>query len=266
MQKAVSRDGTTIAFDQSGKGPALILVGGALSDRSSAVTISALLAPHFTVFSYDRRGRGDSGDTPPYAVEREIEDIDALLNEAGGSAFLFGVSSGAVLALEAATKLPGKVRKLAMYEPPFIVDGSRPLVPADYVSRLDDLLASGRRGDAVELFLTAAVEIPAAMVSQMRQAPMWAGMEKIAHTLRYDGRVMGDKMSGKPLPPGRWSSATQPALVIDGGDSPAWMRNGARAAAKALPNAGYRTLPGQTHNYDPAVLVPVLIDFFGGSR
>src|SRR5512137_163645 len=147
MQKVTSKDGTAIAFDKTGQGPAIILVGGALSDRSAAVPLASLLAPHFTVFAYDRRGRGDSGDTAPYAVEREVEDIDALIDTAGGSAFVFGHSSGAVLALEAARGLSHKIPRLALYEPPFIVDDSRPPMPEDFRARLQGLLAEGRRGD-----------------------------------------------------------------------------------------------------------------------
>ncbi len=146
MRKAISRDGTAIAFDQSGQGSALILVAGATATRLDEAALSAHLAPHFTVFAYDRRGRGDSSDTAPYAVEREVEDIEALINEAGGSAFVFGHSSGAVLALEAARLHPGKIEKLALYEPPFILDDSRPPVPQDYVPHLNELIAAGRRG------------------------------------------------------------------------------------------------------------------------
>src|SRR5579883_1411782 len=142
MRKVISRDGTPIAFDQSGQGPALILVTGATATRLAAVSLAAALAPHFTVFAYDRRGRGDSGDTLPYAVEREVEDIEALIAEAGGSAFVFGHSSGAVLALEAARLLPTKIKKLAIYEPPFIIDDSRPAGVQDYVKRLNEFVSS----------------------------------------------------------------------------------------------------------------------------
>src|SRR6266496_3829270 len=172
MRKVHSKDGTTIAFDWSGEGPAIILVGGALSDRSAGTQLAAHLAPHFTVYTYDRRGRGESGDTAPYAIAREVEDIDALINEAGGSAFVFGHSSGAVLALEAARLLPTKITKLALYEPPFIIDDSRPPAPQDYVPHLMELVSSGRRGEAVEYFMTV-VGTPAEMVAQMRQSPMW---------------------------------------------------------------------------------------------
>src|SRR6266568_645857 len=180
MKKVHSKDSTAIAFDQLGQGSAIILVGGAFTDRSqpTLVQLAALLAPHFTVFNYDRRGRGESGDTAPYAVEREVEDLGALITEAGGSAFVVGGSSGAVLALEAARKLP--ITKLALYEPPFIVDDSRPPLPADYVAQLIELISSGRRGDAVEFFMTKAVGVPAEFVAQMQNAPMWPALEAAA--------------------------------------------------------------------------------------
>ena len=261
MQKVNSKDGTAIAFDKTGQGPALILVGGALSDRSAATPYTPLLSPHFTLFAYDRRGRGDSGAKAPYTVKREVEDIDALIQEAGGSAFVFGHSSGAVLALEAAAH-GLSITRLALYEPPFIVDDSRPPVPKDYVEQLNALISAGRRGDAVELFMTNAVGVPHDMVAQMRNSPMWAGMEKIAHTLAYDGKIMGENMAGKPLRAKQWECVTTPTLVMDGGASEYWAHNAVQALADALPNAQRRTLEGQTHGADPAMLAPVLVEFF----
>ncbi len=262
MRKVISKDGTAIAFVRSGKGSPIILVGGALADRSADAPLAALLAQHFTVFNYDRRGRGESGDTAPYAVEREVEDLEALIIEAGGSAFVVGGSSGAVLALEAARKLP--ITKLALYEPPFIVDDSRPPLPADYVAQLIELISSGRRGDAVEFFMTKAVGVPAEFVAQMQNAPMWPALEAAAHTLVYDGTIMGDTMSGSPLPVKQWASVTVPTLVMDGGASPAWARNAVQALADALPDAQRRTLEGQTHIVAPEALAPVLEEFFMG--
>ena len=262
MRTVISKDGTSIAFDQSGEGPALILVSGATATRSAATSLAARLTPHFTVFAYDRRGRGDSGDTAPYAVEREIEDIAALMAEAGGSAFVFGHSSGAVLALDAARSLPTAITKLAIYEPPFVVDDSRPPTPEDYVSHVTNLVASGKRGEAVEYFMTKTVLIPAEMVAQMRQSPMWPGLEAVAHTIAYDGAIMGDSTRGKPLPKGKWDSITIPVLVIDGGASPAWMHHAAQAIADALPNTQRRTLEGQTHGPADELLAPVLVEFF----
>ncbi len=261
MRTVISNDSTTIAFDQSGAGPAVILVGGALSDRTAAAPVAALLAPHFTVINFDRRGRGDSGDTHPYAVEREVEDIAALIAAVGGSACVFGKSSGAALALEAANRgLP--ITKLALYDPPFIVDTTRKPIPTGYVSHLGELASSGRRGEAVEYFLANAVEVPNEALAQMRQAPMWPAMEAMAHTLAYDGAIMEGNMAGKPFPPGQWAAVTIPTLVMDGGDSPVWMHNAAQAVADVLPNARRITLEGQTHAIDPGILVPVLVKFF----
>lgn len=264
MSKVISRDGTAIAFDRAGEGPRLILVGGALSVRTHprVKQMVTLLAPHYTVFSYDRRGRGDSGDTPPYAVEREVEDIEALIDEAGGSALVYGASSGAALALETANRVPTKIKKLALFEPPFIVDDSRPPVPEEYVEQIDEAIEAGRRGEAVEIFMKKAVLVPDELLAQMKEDPSWQGMEAVAHTLAYDGAVMGDRMSGKPLAPGQWASATMPILVIDGGASPAWVHNTVRALADELPNGRRLTLEGQMHNVDPEALVPVLVEFF----
>ncbi len=280
VQKAVaSKDGTTIAFDQYGQGPAVILVTGALGVRSPhpiSRQLPELLSQQFTVIDYDRRGRGDSGDTPPYAVQREVEDIDALIDAAGGSAFLYGLSSGAVLALEAASKLTDKVKKLALYEPPFIIDDSRPPVPKDYVEQLNAAIAAGRPGDAVEIFMTKALLIPRDFVAQMRNAPMsqsfgddagmkppeWADMEKVAHTLAYDGMVMGDTMSGKSLPAKKWFANVAATLVITGGNSEAFFHDGAKALVNDLPHAQHRILKGQDHAVSPAALAPVLIEFF----
>jgi len=261
VNDVTSRDGTTIAFDRSGAGWPILLVGGALSDRSAAASLAPLLAPHFTVFAYDRRGRGDSGDTPPYAVEREVEDLGALITEAGGSASVFGHSSGAVLALEA-TALGLAITRLALYEPPFIVDDSRPALPGDYVTQLTELTSSGRPGDAVELFLTKGVGVPVDMVAQMRSSPMWPAMESLAHTLAYDGAIMGDTMSGNPLPIERWASVTAPTLVLDGGASPPWARTAVQALANVFPDVRRRTLEGQDHGPASEVLAPVLEEFF----
>jgi pimeloyl-ACP methyl ester carboxylesterase len=262
VQKVTSKDGTPIAYERTGQGKPVILVGGAMSDRMAAVPLSALLAPHFSVIAYDRRGRGDSGDAPTYAVEREIEDIDALIQAAGGSAFAVGYSSGAALALEAAAH-GSALTKLAMYEAPFIVDDKHPPLPADYVQHLQSLVAAGKRGDAVEYFMSAAVGVPKEIIAQMRQSPMWPGLEKVAHTIAYDGMVMGDRMSGKPLDGQRWKKATMPILVMDGGASEEWMHNATRNLASVLPGAQHRTLPGQTHAAAPEVIAPVLIEFFG---
>ncbi|GAB2957247.1 alpha/beta hydrolase [Micromonospora polyrhachis] len=266
MNKVTSADGTTVAAAHSGDGPAVVLVGGALQHRAidpSTQQLVALLAPDFTVWHYERRGRGDSGDTLPYAVDREIEDLAAVIAAAGGSAAVYGMSSGAALALRAAASgLP--ITRLALYEPPLIVDESRPPLPADYLPRLAALPAAGRRGDAVALFMTDAVGVPAEEVAGMRQAPVWSAFEAVAHTLAYDGAVMGDTMSGQPLPTQWATSVTVPTLVIDGGASEGWARTSVAELAELLPAGQRRSLDGQTHAVDPAVLAPVLAEFLRG--
>jgi pimeloyl-ACP methyl ester carboxylesterase len=265
MTTIQSRDGTAIAFEKSGEGSPVILVDGALCYRASgpARPLAALLAEHFTVYTYDRRGRGESGDTPPYAVEREVQDIEALVEEAGGSACLYGISSGAVLALEAADRVPG-ITKLALYEAPFIVDDSRPPIGADYVLELKEHLASDRRGDAVRLFMRQ-VGVPAPIVALMRFMPAWKKLKAVAHTLAYDAAVMGDTQSGRSLPV-EWAAVTTPALAIVGGKSPAWMHSGMRALADVLPNAQHRVLEGQTHMVKAKALAPLLAEFFSAQR
>lgn len=263
MNDVHSKDGTSIAFDRSGDGPPIVLVLGALNDRSAAAPLTAALAPRFTVYAYDRRGRGTSADTPPYAVDREVEDIHALIVEAGGSAFVFGHSSGAVLALEAAARGLA-ITKLALYEPPFIIDDSRPPLPEDYVAQLEELMSSGRRGDAVAFFMTKGVGLPVEVVDQMRNAPMWPAMEELAHTLAYDGIIMVETMSGTALPTEWTTSVTVPTLVMDGRESPAWQRHAVQALADILPHAQRRSLEGQDHGAAPEVLAPLLVEFFAG--
>jgi pimeloyl-ACP methyl ester carboxylesterase len=274
MKTVTSKDGTRIAYDQTGNGPVIILVSGALGERShpAAADLAAALAPHFTVINYDRRGRGDSGDTPPYAVAREVEDLAALIEAAGGQAALFGKSSGAVLALEAASRLPNQVSKVALYEPPLILDDSRPPVPKDYVQRIDRLVAEGRRGDAVEVFMREAVRIPDEYLAQMRGSsngdkgatapPEWQAMERMAHTLAYDGAIMSGLMAGKPLPANKWAANTAPTLIITGGNSDEFFHEGASALAKDLPQARHSLLPGQDHNVATEAVAPMLAEFF----
>ena len=269
MRTVTSKDGTRIAFDQMGQGPELILVSGASATRAEEAPLAAALAPYFTVFAYDRRARGDSGDTRPYAVEREVEDIEALIDEAGGSAFLFGHSSGAILALEAARLLPTTVTKLALYEPPFIVDDTHATAPDGFAAHLDELVASGHQGDAVEGFMTF-VGTPAEMVAQMRQSPMWSHMEGLAQSLVYDATITQDTQTGNAAPLQKWASVAVPTLVIDGTlfmgrEAPhAFMRHGADALAQVLPNVQRRTLEGQDHGPSDETLVPALRAFFIG--
>jgi pimeloyl-ACP methyl ester carboxylesterase len=271
LKTVTSKDGTTIAYDQAGSGPALIMVTGALGTRGAKNFVDPL-SQHFTVIDYDRRGRGDSTDTAPYAVEREIEDIEALIDAVGGKAYLYGMSSGGILSLEAARVLGDKISKITLYEPPFIIDDSRPPLPTDYVEQLNKAVAEGRRGDAVEIFMTQALLIPAEFVVQMRNAPSyegyaddvrppdWSDMEKVAHTLAYDGLIARDYLAGKPLPPKHWASVTAPTTVIIGGNSEPFFHDGAKALVANMPNANYRILEGQDHAVSPQALTPVLIE------
>ncbi|MDP9374716.1 MAG: alpha/beta hydrolase [Chloroflexota bacterium] len=258
MSKVTSRDGTSIAFERSGEGPVLVLVDGAMSYRSFGpmAALAEVLTPHFTVYTYDRRGRGESGDTAPYAVAREVEDLEALIAEAGDSAYVCGLSSGAVLALEAAASGLA-ITKLALYEPPFTVEGGDLQHKKDYTERLEELLSADRRGDAVEWFLTSA-GMPAEAITGMRNEPVWPLFEAIAPTLAYDNAVLGDGTVSH----GRAAKVTVPTLVADGGASPDFFRRVAKATAAAIPGARYRTLEGQTWGrVAPESLALVLKEF-----
>jgi pimeloyl-ACP methyl ester carboxylesterase len=260
MNKVSSKDGTTIAFDRSGEGPALILVDGALCSRSFGPMgpLAALLAPHFTVYTYDRRGRGDSGDMLPFSVEREVEDIEALIAEAGGSAFVYGISSGAALAFEAARQLP-TIAKLALYEPPYSLDEDYIPRFREYRTQLDELLAAGRRGDAVERFMRL-VGAGDEGVAGMRHSPVWPVFEAVAPTLAYDAAALGDSS----VPIERAASITMPTLVMAGGATFPFIQQSAQVLAAALPHAQHRTLDGQTHEVAAEALAPVLVEFFAG--
>ncbi|GAA4071494.1 alpha/beta fold hydrolase [Nonomuraea soli] len=257
--RVVSADGTPIAFDRYGSGPAVVLVHGAFTDTSHPVLrgVAAALSPWFTVVNYDRRGRGGSGDAPAYAVERELEDLAAVIAEAGGSAMVFGGSSGAALALRAAAaRLP--VAKLALWEPPYHVDATAPRLPYDFAERLEALVRGGERADAVERFMVEAAEVPAEAVAGMRGHESWREMEALAHTLAYEAHVMGP---GNELPAATLAAVGGPALVLNGADSPGWMRNAGLAVAGAL-HAPYRLLDGQTHAVSAQALAPELLEFF----
>jgi len=262
MGTVFSKDGTTIAFEKSGDGPPLILVDGALCHRESGPSrpLAAELAKDFTVYVYDRRGRGSSGDADLYEVDREIEDIEALITEAGGSAHVYGISSGAMLALEAVER-GLSVTKLALYEPPLVVDHTRPPVPADFPGQLSKLVLSNRRAQAIRLFMTKGVRVPSIFVAIMPLMPAWSKLKAVAHTLPYDLSFVGPYQQGEPLPTDHWRTTTK-TLVVDGGKSPVWMRNGVKALAEVLPNAEHRTLPGQTHIVKPKALAPMLTAFF----
>ncbi len=256
-----STDGTKIAYDRQGEGPALILVDGAMQARSSGSKpdLARLLSARFTVYCYDRRGRGDSGDTQPYAVDREIEDLAALIDAAGGTACVYGHSSGGSLGLEATVALGAQVSKLAMYEPPYNDDPAARQAWGNYISQLTQALAAGRHGDAVALFM-ACTGVPADEIDSMRKAPFWPGMEAFAPTLRYDhAAILGNDAS---VPAQRAVHVNVPTLVMYGDASYPFMVETARTLAQAIPRAELRTLAGQSHVVSPEVIAPVLTEFF----
>jgi pimeloyl-ACP methyl ester carboxylesterase len=264
MPTVTSKDGTQIAFDKTGPGPAVILVNGAMQFRAFdpfMAKFADLLSQHFTVYNYDRRGRGESGNNQPFAKEREIEDLQALVEHAGGSAMALGFSSGSAVTLDTAAVTPG-ITKVALYEPPFIVDDSRPPLPTDYVTHLNELVADGKRDEAVKYFLNVAVGIPEEYLGNMDQTPGWDTMLGIAHTISHDGSFVIDLMQGNPMPTDRWSTVTAPVLVIEGSASVTFFHTGADALAGVLKNGSRQTLEGQTHEVDPELLAPVVTEFF----
>jgi len=271
MPTVTSSDGTAIGYESTGSGPALLLVDGAFCYRGFGPMpgLAAQLAADFTVYTYDRRGRGESGDTAPYAAEREIDDIEAVIDAAGGRVLLFGTSSGAVLALRAAAALPGKVERVAVYEPPMVVDDSRKNPPpADYLQTIDGMIAAGRNGDAVAFFMTKMVGAPAIMPVIMRLMPPWKKLKAVAPTLRYDFAVLGDTQRGKGLPDElakTLGAIAVPAMVADGGKSPTYMHRAADAVAGAVGDTRRVTIPGQTHMFKPEALAPELTAFYAGA-
>lgn len=261
IETTLSSDGTTLTFEAVGDGPALILVGGAFNDRnarSAGTPLAASLKDRYRVFSYDRRGRGGSGDREPYDSAREIDDLAALLRAAGGAAFVFGMSSGGLLGLDAAVRgLP--IAKLAVYEPPVILEPRRVEQFEDLAEQLGRATAEGRRGDAAELFLTQVVQMPVQAVQGMRAAPFWRGLEALAHTLSYDVRIT----ARGPARLTEVSTLAMPTLLLEGSASPPWMREAIARLGAAIPESTQRTLEGQTHDVDVAVLAGALRDFFG---
>lgn len=260
MDKVISKDGTSIAYEKLGSGPTLILVDGAMCSRKFGPMpkLAPLLAWRFTVFMYDRRGRGDSGDTQPYAKERELEDLDALIQEAGGSAFVVGLSSGAGLALEAAAS-GLNIQKLVAYEPPYVAVHDAHHAQPHHEAQLMRLLAEGRRGDAVKYFMRDMLGAPGFVVIMMRLMPgTWKKLEAVAPTLPYDANIMGDFT----VPTTRLASIQVPSLIMYGGKTDAKLKKAAEAVANVVPRAQRRTLDGQTHNVDPKVLTPAVVEFF----
>jgi alpha-beta hydrolase superfamily lysophospholipase len=255
METVTSKDGTTIGFDRLGSGPPVVLVCGASVTRGTDAQLAELLASDLTVYNYDRRGRGDSTDTPPYAIEREVEDLGAVIDAAGGSAGVWGSSSGGALALIAADQgLP--ISRLALWEPPFVPEGF-PQPPSDQVEQYETMIAEGRRGDAVEYFMTKVVGMPAEFAAQARTQPWWGATEAIAHTLAYDARIMRSVED-----PAALAARVQVPTLVNAGTVVPWMSVSANALADALPNGQVGILEGQSHDVDMNVLAPALKTFF----
>jgi pimeloyl-ACP methyl ester carboxylesterase len=271
MHTVTSADGTTIAYDRFGAGPPLVLVGGAFSYRRypGQVKLAELLASRFTVYSYDRRGRGDSGDTAPYTVGREIDDLAAVITAAGGRAHVWGLSSGAVLALDAAAAgVP--IHKLAVQEPPLVVDPADRQPPAGLRQRLSELLAAGQRGEAVRYYMVDVMGAPAFVPPMLHLMPgVWKRLTAVAHTLPYDAQLVEGYQAGQPLPAGQWAAITVPVLVMCGTeqDTPAMMRHAAAAVAAALPGSELmmRRGLGHTKKLNTKVIAAALTGFLTSS-
>ena len=258
MPKTTSKDGTSIAYEKAGNGPALILVDGALCSRNFGpmAKIADQLVQHFTVYRYDRRGRNESTETLPYSPEREVEDLEALIKEAGGSAIVFGLSSGAALALHAAAAgLP--ISKLILYEAPFIASPGDKHTTTDHLGNLKKLIASENRGGAVKYFMRDMVGVPAFFVAIFPLMPVWKKLKAAAHTLPNDASIMGNFSVPEKLA----GSVNIPTLVIGGGKSPAPLKLAVSNLSKAIPKAKMMTLEGQNHNVSAKVLAPAILDF-----
>jgi pimeloyl-ACP methyl ester carboxylesterase len=266
MKAVTSKDGTTIAYDHYGSGPAIVLVDGALQYREyrafgqGMTRLAELLSPQFTVIHHDRRGRGESTDTQPYALEREIEDIEALIDSVGGNAALYGISSGAALALEAALAMPTKISMLVMYEPPYNPDEAARRAWRDFRRDLAEALGEGRNADAVGLFMVL-LGMPLEQLEGARQDPMFPLFEAVAPTLAYDAAALGEEAD---IPADRAGRLTQPALILDGGASEwSFMHTTAVKLANVIPNSQHWTLEGQSHDPAPEALARLLAEFIG---
>lgn len=261
MPTIISHDGTRIVYDRLGENTPLVLIDGATGHRAFTGfgELAQLLSSDFSVIWYDRRGRGESTDVAPYAPRREIEDLEAIINDLGGSAFVYGISSGAALALEAARNLQGKITRLVVYEPPFVVDTSRPTVSENYLQNLQKLSAQGRREDIILSFMTEGVGLPAEYAASMKQSPQWQVLLSIAHTLIYDATIIDEAMQGGLK---KFMDITTPTLVLAGDLSALWMQNAAKTISTIIPHARLEMLPDQTHRVDSTVLAPILRSFF----
>lgn len=262
MPFVTSKDGTRIGYSVVGSGSAIILVDGAMCWREMgpATPLAAELKDRFTVYTYDRRGRGESGDTKPYATQREIEDLQAVIEAAGGSVAIYAISSGVILALEAANTIPG-ITGMVLYEAPIFTDGSRKPVPADYVQRMDRLVASGDNAGAVKHFMQNGIAIPWYGILMMQLFGMFRKMAPVGPTLPYDTALVNPLWTYRPIPPNRWPNVTMPVLAMGGSKSDAWMQNAQRAIAANLPNARHKTLEGQNHMVAATAIAPAIKEF-----
>lgn len=262
MPFVTSKDGTQIGYSVVGSGPPIVLVDGAMCWRGMgpATPLAEELKDKFTVYTYDRRGRGESGNTLPYTTQREVEDLEAVIGAAGGSAAVYAISSGVALALEAANTIPG-ITKLVLYEAPVFTDASRKPVPTDYVERMDQLVAAGDNAGAVKHFMRNGINVPWFGLLMMQLFGMFKKMAPVGHTLPYDTAFVAPLWTYKPIPKGRWSHATMPALVMGGSKSDTWMQNAQKAIAENLPNARHETLPGQNHMVPASAIAPKIKEF-----
>ncbi len=262
MPFVTSKDGTRIGYSVVGSGPPIILIDGALCSRDMgpATPLAAELKDRFTAYTYDRRGRGESGDTKPYATQREVEDLAAVIGAAGGSVAIYAISSGVALALEAANTIPG-ITSMVLYELPIFTDTTRKPVPDDYVQRMNRLVASGDNAGAVKHFMQNGIAIPWFGIVMMQLFGMFKKMAPVGPTLPYDMAFVTPLWTHKPIPANRWSNVTIPVLNIGGGKSDAWMQNAQVAIAANLPNAEHKTLAGQNHMVAATAIAPMIKEF-----
>jgi pimeloyl-ACP methyl ester carboxylesterase len=260
METTKSADGTVIAYDRTGDGPPLIVAVGAFCDRRSFVPPVGLTG-RFTVYTYDRRGRGDSGDTQPYSPDREVDDlagvVSAAVSGSGSKVYAFGHSSGGALVLRAAAQgVP--LTAVASYEAPFVIPGTRE-VAQDPADRIREMVAAGRRGDAVRYWMTSVVAAPAQVLTMMEGSPAWPALEALTHTLPYDIALTGDQ--GVPA---SLAAITMPVLVLGGSTSPDWFHRTVQETAAVIPGAKLVMMEGYDHGVPPEVIAPVLTEFFLG--
>lgn len=262
MAITISKDGTEIAYSIEGAGPSVVLVDGALCHRTFGPmkAIAEALGPDFQVYFFDRRGRGESGNTEPWSVDKEIEDLEAMIAAAGGEVLVFGTSSGALLAAHAAKKLSG-IKKLALYEGPMVVDDNYPALPANFMPDLRRAVVENRTNDVLRMFLKR-IGMPGCIVWIMSFTPVWKQMRQSAVTLHHDLDIVEPFQHQRPLRKSDWADVTVPTLVMDGGKSPLYMRTAQKQWSEVLPNATYKTLPGQDHSVKTEAIVPVLRAFF----